>query len=100
MSMLKETGMAVSVVALLLFGSHMLLGSDDGRPIPGPTSWLGGVAVPPARFIAKDSITGSVSHASVVSAPFEQVAPRDPSPEQRISSVFAQFMSGGRRPAT
>jgi hypothetical protein len=100
MSTFKETIIAAPVLALLLFVSHTFLGPDESQPTIGPTSWLGGGPIPAARFIAKDSITGSASGANAVGVPLEQVSARDLSPQARIRSVFAQFASGGRRPAT
>ena len=100
MSTLKETIIAAPVLALLLFVSHTFLGPDVSQSTVGLTSWLGGVPIPAARFIAKDSITGSASGANAVGVPLEQVSASEISPAARIRSVFAQFASGGRPPAT
>jgi hypothetical protein len=102
MSVLKETVIAVQFLALLLFVSHTFLGPDESyrQSAIGPTSWLGAVSVPAERFLAKDPITGSVSGANVVSAALRDISAGDLTPEARIRSVFAQFVSGVRRPAT
>lgn len=100
MSLLRETAISVPLLAMLLFLSHTFLGTDESQLTVVPTSWLGGVPVPAVRFIAKDPMTGSASGGNVLSAPSEQASARDLSPEARIRSVFAQFVSGGRRPAT
>lgn len=100
MSPLKESAIAVPILGLLLFFSHAFLGPDESPSIIGPTSWLGGMPIPAARFIAKDSITGSAYGTNAVGVPLEHVSVRDLSPQARIRSVFAQFASGGRRPET
>jgi hypothetical protein len=102
MPILKETAIAVPILALMLFVSHTLIGPDEGdrQSTIGLTSWLGGVPVPAERFLAKDSITGRAAGANEANASSEQVSAGDVTPEARIRGVFAQFASGGRRPAT
>ena len=101
MSIAKETAIAVPALAALLFVSHVFLGPDESyREFKAwPTSWLG-VAIPDARFIAKDLIT---THASSVDADpdvAEQGAASDLTPRARIKGVFAQFVPSARRGAT
>jgi len=102
MSILKESAIAVPALAVLLFVSHIFLGPDESNSqwTAGPKSWLGGAAVPAERFIAKDLITGSASVASVDVCLLEQASAGELTPKARIRSVFAQFVPGGRRPAT
>lgn len=102
MSSLKETAIGLLVLVLLLFVSHSFLGPDESyrQSTIGPTSWLGAVQVPAARFLAKDSITGSVSRFYVVGVSLEQESAGGLTPEARIRTVFAQFVPGVRRPST
>jgi hypothetical protein len=103
MSIAKETAIAVPALAALLIVSHVFLGpAENDRELTAvPTSWLG-AAIPDARFIAKDSMTGRASGADVDSdlSSLEQKPSSDLTPEARIKGVFVQFMGGGRRPAT
>lgn len=99
MSVLKETTIAVPVVAALLFVSHIIFGPDESYRGPAITSWLGAVQVPDERFLAKDSFTGGPSGADVVNAPSEDVPIADLTPQARIRTVFAQFVPRVRRPA-
>ena len=102
MSLLKETTITVPVLVVLLFVSHVFFGPDETYQ-PSTirrTSWLGAVQVPEERFLAKDSFTGRASHADVASASLEQVSSGNLTPQARIRTVFAQFVSGMRRPAT
>ena len=100
MSLLRETAIAVPVLAILLFLSQTFLGTDEGQLNVVPTSWLGGVPVPAVRFIAKDPMTGSASGRNLASPLSAQASAGDLTPEARIKSVFARFASGGRRFAT
>jgi hypothetical protein len=103
MSVAKETAIAVPALAVLLFVSHVLLGPDESyRELTiGPKSWLG-AAIPDARFIAKDLMTGRASNADVDAdaQPLEQSQLSDLTPQARIKGVFAQFVPNGRRGAT
>ncbi|WP_298253507.1 hypothetical protein [Bradyrhizobium sp.] len=98
MSTLKETTIAVPVVAALLFVSHIIFGPDESCRLPAITSWLGAVQVPDERFLATDSFTGRAS--DVVNAPSEDVPAADLTPQARIRTVFAQFVPRVRRSAT
>ena len=102
MSIYRETAIAMPALAMLLFVSHTFFGSDESyrRLTISPTSWLGGVEIPPERFIAKELFTGSASGADEDPSPLGQKSVGDLTPEARIRSVFAQFEPGGRRRAT
>jgi hypothetical protein len=102
MSFLKETAIAVQFLALLLFISHSLIGPDQSyrEPAIGPASWLGAVWIPPERLLADAPITGAVSAADAFGSALTEASVRDLTPEARIRGVFAQFVSGVRRPPT
>lgn len=102
MSILKETAIAVPALAALLFVSHIFFGPGEinRQSTITPKSWLGGVVIPTERFIAKDSMVGPAPGANADSSPSEQASVGDLTPQARIRSVFAQFVPGGRRPAT
>jgi hypothetical protein len=91
MSILKETAIAVSALAALLFVSHTFFGADESPLISAPTTWLGGVTIPAERFIAKDLIAGRASKADEDSLSLEQKSTAELTPQARIRSVFAQF---------
>ena len=92
----KEVAIAVQALALFLFVGHAFLGPDEGYArSTGPSSWLGGAAVPAERFLAKYPMTGSAS-GPVAS---ERTPGRDLTPQARIRDVFAQFAPGERRRA-
>ena len=98
MSTLKEIAIAVQALALLLFVGHALIGPDESPLAAYPKSWLGGAAIPAARFLAADSMTTAILGADPYPAPLERdVATL--TPEARIRSVFAQFGPRERRPA-
>ena len=101
MSILKESAIAVAALALMLFMGHVFAGPDEsyGRAMTGPTSWLGGAAVPPERFLAKQPITGVASIAQVDPLPPSQGFAAS-TPEARIRGVFGQFEPGGPRQPT
>jgi len=101
MSTSKEIAIAVPALALLLFVGHALIGPDESysRMADCPTSWLGGAAIPAARFLAPDPITASVLRADPDTVPRERVVATMLTPEARIRSVFAQFGPRERRPA-
>jgi hypothetical protein len=100
MSILKETAVAVPVLAALLFVSHTFFGSDESQSISAPKTWLGGVTIPAERFLAKDSIAGRTSNANEDSLSLNQTPTSTLTPQARIRSVFAQFGPGGIRSAT
>jgi hypothetical protein len=102
MSIYKETAIAMPALAMLLFVSHTVFGSDESyrHLTSSPTSWLGGVEIPAERFIAKDLITGGVSGADKDPPLLGQKSVGDLTPKARIRSVFAQFEPGERRRAS
>ena len=100
MSIWKETAIAVPVLAALLFVSHAYFGSDEIQSMSVPRTWLGGVIIPPERFIAKELIAGRASNADEGSLPLEQKPTSELTPQARIRSVFAQFAPRGVRSAT
>jgi hypothetical protein len=99
MSTLKEIAIAVQALALLLFVGHALIGPDesDSQLVNYPKSWLGGAAIPAARFLAKDSMTSVVLRTDPDSAREERDVATTLTPEARIRSVFAQFEPRERR---
>ena len=99
MSGLKETAIAVPALVALLFVSHTLFGPDETQLTSVPTTWLGGGTFPAERFIAKDLMTGR-AYVDEVSLSLAQKPASELTPQARISSVFAQFGSGGTRSAT
>jgi hypothetical protein len=102
MSIYKETAIAMPALAMLLFVSHTVFGSDESyrHLTTGPKSWLGSVEIPAERFIAKNLITGGASGADNDPPPLGQKSVGDLTPKARISGVFAQFEPGERRRAS
>ena len=103
MSIAKETAIAVPALAVVLFVSHIFFGPDESyREFTNmPRSWLG-ATIPDGRFLAKDLLTGRASGSDADPYPqsFEPGPLSDATPQARIKGVFAQFVPGGRRPAT
>jgi hypothetical protein len=99
MSTSKEIAIAVSALALLLFAGHRLIGPDESysQLVDCPTSWLGGAAIPAARFLAQDPMTSTVLRADLDSFPRQRDVATTLTPEARIRSVFAQFGPRERR---
>jgi hypothetical protein len=100
MSILKETAVSVPALAVLVFVSHAYFGSDDRQSISAPSSWLGAVAIPAERLIAKDLIAGRVSKVDDESPVLEHTPPSELTPQARIRSVFSQFGANGLRSAS
>jgi len=99
MSTLKEIAIAVQALALLLFVGHALIGPDESQLAAYPKSWLGGAAIPAARFLASDPMTSVVLRTDPDPARAERDVATTLTPEARIRSVFAQFEPRERRPA-